>query len=186
MSIGALCRTAVIALALAACSSAALAQGVGINASGAAGQVLQSNGGASPATWVSPTNAVFNNTYLVSCNPVITLYTASTPESTIPGLTQTFPVASSAKVVVSWTVSLFAPLCTSCGPSRLILYNVLDGGGNLTSFFHDISNNQRQTASGTFMIAVGPGTHTIDLRATASGPDVSVGNGFMTLQVMQQ
>jgi hypothetical protein len=153
---------------------------------GSAGQVLQSNGSAAPTSWVSPTNAVFNNTYSVSCNPVLTVYTASTPETTIPGLTQTFSVATNAKVLVSWTISLYPPLCSSCGPSRLILYNVLDGGANLTSFFHDISNNQRQTASGTFMIAVGPGTHTIDLRATASGPDVSVGNGFMTLQVMQQ
>jgi hypothetical protein len=49
-----------------------------------------------------------------------------------------------------------------------------------------MSNNHRETASGTFLITVGPGAHTIDLRAQASGPDVSVGNGFMTLQVMQQ
>jgi len=153
---------------------------------GSTGQVLQSNGGGSAATWVSPTNAAFNNTYSVSCNPVLTLFTSSTPETTIPGLAQTFSVASNAKVLVSYTVSLFTPPCASCGTSRLILFHVLDGGGNLSSFFQDMSNNQRETASATFMIAVGPGMHTIDLRAQASGPDVSVGNGFMTLQVMQQ
>jgi hypothetical protein len=157
---------------------------------GAVGQVLQSNGSGAAATWVSPTNAAFNNTYQTASTGLTALTTAAGLVS-VPGLSQTFTVGSNAKVVASQTLKLYAPSCFACGTALLYAYLTLDGT-DVDRVNLDVNNGQTFTYGATTVLTVGPGTHTLAVRiANITGPDVTfngtgIAASYLTLQVMQQ
>ena len=157
---------------------------------GATGQMLQSNGSASAATWASPTNSLYNNTYQASSTSNVTL-TSTSPQTLIPGMTQTFVVSGNAKVLVTYTIPVYALSCALCGASALFVDVLLDNNrANRNEI--DVANNSNQLLNGTILVSVSSGTHTVELQARPPiGPDVRVGGvgilaSIMTLQVIQQ
>jgi hypothetical protein len=158
---------------------------------GAAGQVLQSNGGSAAATWVSPTNAVFNNIYQAT-NTAATVFTnAAGGPAAIPGMSQTFTVGSNAKVVTTYTLKLMAPSCFACGNSLVYDYLYLDGV-EVSRQILDMPNANSFTANDTMVLTVGPGTHTVEMRLwDITGPNVTTNapgsfSSHLVLQVSQQ
>ncbi len=157
---------------------------------GTAGQVLQSNGSAA-ATWVSPTNAAFNNVYQAAGTAGVSVNPGG-GEYAIPGLTQTFSVTGNAKVLVSFNVPCIAAYCLACGPSNIDLFVKVDGV-NVFRNTQTMANTAFLQAAGTVLVTVTPGTHTIGMFGFSSGGTaVLAGNGSLSagsgivLQVMQQ
>ncbi len=153
---------------------------------GVAGQVLQSNGQASPA-WINPTNALYNNTIMLQSSAVTTItggaYTA------LPGLSHSFTVNSSAKVLVTFSIYVNAISCFACGDSDILIGIFIDGA-LAKPFRQDVRNNTDNIISGTLLISVGPGSHTISFSSSRLGPDVSIGSpayaSLATLQIIPQ
>jgi hypothetical protein len=159
--------------------------------SGAAGQVLQSNGSGAPATWVSPTGSANANTYFVTSTNSITLASGTGFGTPVPDLTRTFSVGGSAKVLVSWTFELYHPYCLGC-PSGSTYYFIEVDGARVASFRISAENAMGQTATGTFPVSVGAGSHTVTVkmgdvnRSTFVGGSGTVWPSSLTLQVIPQ
>jgi len=156
---------------------------------GASGQVLQSNGAASAATWATPTSSLYNNTYQAVCTSPIALAT-STPEIPIPGLSVTFTTAGNARVVAMTQVGVTTITCVLCSGSDARIALVLDGS-TVVAPFVGLGDHQYADLSRLWMMNVGPGTHTIRVDAlTPVGTNgVSYGeptNSNLFVQVIPQ
>jgi hypothetical protein len=126
---------------------------------GTAGQVLQSNGSTASPTWVSSTNALYNNTFIVSATPVVT--TVIPPNSAlIPGLTSTFSLAGNAKVMVQFNV-IATTTCSNCFAEAYI--NVMIDGNQVKLFSWRILNESFLSLTGSHLLSLAPGSHTISL-----------------------
>ncbi|MCC6649770.1 MAG: hypothetical protein IT348_01320 [Candidatus Eisenbacteria bacterium] len=158
---------------------------------GAAGQVLQSNGAGAAATWTSPTNGLYSNTYIATGNSSVTITSASPYGVVIPGLEQGFTTAGSARVLVNWSFPLSQPSCFGCGLGSPWYYVELDGA-RVATFQHSMDNGGGSSASGTYAATVGAGAHTIRLRCGLTSRDEVFGSGNptwisqMTVQVIPQ
>lgn len=71
--------------------------------SGSGGEVLQTNGANTPATWVSATNSLYNNMNTYNLAQTFTLGGIWDNDYNFPGLTQTFNFAKPAKVLISYS-----------------------------------------------------------------------------------
>jgi hypothetical protein len=159
---------------------------------GATGQVLQSNGAAAAATWVSPTNAAFNNIYSSSSTTAGIFLSYVLPGQIIPGLEiYGIPVASNAKFLVNYTVSIYAGTPSPIYDVKLLF--VLDGAsvtGSTIIIDQDMTNTPHITASGMCLIqGVPPGTHSVQVLTQVSGGTAANGVamfGSMIIQVIQQ
>ena len=140
---------------------------------GQAGQVITSNG-ASPAQWKSPTNVLFQTTNLALDDGVIS--PGGNP-TLVPGLTQTVNVAGNAKLLVHYGVRAIPGSCFGCGASTAEVSVYLDGTRAIR-LFQDIANASESDISGSWLMLVGAGTHTVEIRgATFTGPTVNFGCG---------
>jgi hypothetical protein len=158
---------------------------------GTAGQVLQSNGSGAAATWSSPTQAAYNNLYQVVSSNSVTV-TNTQFNVPIPDMSQTFNVATNAKVVVSMDLELQAISCFACGGSSAFVQLILDGGAQMT-WLQSLGNGETHILSATHLLSVGPGSHTVSLQYyTGTGPDMRFGctscitHNVLTLQVVPQ
>jgi hypothetical protein len=166
---------------------------------GAAGQVLQSSGAGAAATWVSGTSDLYNNTYQAEqSGPLEVSYNGI--EQAIPGLAVTFNVTgTTAKALVQISLTAW-PLSCQCTPlfygSTLYVDLFLDGvtmGAFRWWLAYPGAAHGGETVSGSQLLApLAHGTHTVELRAHASGENsVQVANGgtahsLLIMQVMQQ
>lgn len=156
---------------------------------GATGQVLQSNGAGSPATWTTPTNSLFNNMYTATGNAAGTL-ASDGPFVTVPGLVVSFSTTTTAKLLINYAVPVQTNSCFACGSSNIYCDIVVDGG-SINRTFLAIGNGQAGTASGVAMPTVGPGSHTVSITASATGPSATVWSSSvltseLTVVVVQQ
>ncbi len=156
---------------------------------GAAGQVLRSNGSGAAASWVDPTNLSYNNVYQVTSNASVTVTNFATPVQ-IPGLTQTFTVGSNARVITTFIVVVRPVSCFACGGSTAIVDITLDGG-MVNRFNEAVDNGASSTLSPTLLLQVGPGTHTVQVVGSCLGPDTQLGGvgvllSALTLQVVPE
>lgn len=71
--------------------------------SGNSGEVLQTNGGNTPATWASATNSLYNNMNVYNLAQTFTLGGIWDTDYNIPNLTQTFNFAKPSKVLISFS-----------------------------------------------------------------------------------
>lgn len=152
---------------------------VAVNQSvGSPGQVLQSNGGGSTATWTSPTNALFNSTNVVySTGPGVLVHDNGVPNQPslpIPGMSSTFTLTSTAKVCVTYTVSIITESCAFCGDTHTYVDIQIDGA-LVSRFPNDLGNGASVMSSASNMFTLGAGTHTVSLAATIVGPDTHFG-----------
>jgi len=156
---------------------------------GSAGQVLQSNGSGAAASWVNPTSAQYGGLYNTSSNSSVLVTDFATPV-VLPGLTQTFSVSGNARVLVSFVVLVRPQPCFACGSSTAIVDLNLNGG-LVNRFNQDVPNGGSGMLSPVWVLDVGPGTHTVDVRGTCLGPDTQLGGvgvlrSALTLQVVPQ
>lgn len=158
------------------------------NNAGTAGQVLQTNGAGNSPSWTSGTNALYNNTNMVTASSSYDITSSATPTSAIPGLVANFSTSGNAKVHVTVTLEVAAVNCASfCPGSRLDVLLYLDGIW-LNSYRHTIPSNFFQTISITRVLNVSAGNHTIDVRGSRFDQDVRVysANSNISYQVIPQ
>ncbi len=156
---------------------------------GAPGQVIQSGGDGGTASWGPGTNTLYNNTIEIRNDD-----NHSVPQSNefveLAGMTYTFTTTGNAKVYVDFTLAVYAGACAFCGVSRVSIYLQLNGN-KAQGYTYDVCNECNNVLSGSKIIAVGPGTHTIRLLAAVFGPQVHFGGGsdyskIMNVQIIPQ
>ncbi len=145
------------------------------------GQVLQSNGIGAASNWASSTNTLYNNT-LEFIDPTENMLVEGVT-SDLTGLTHTFTLTGNAKVFVTYNVFAEAPLCGFCSHSTVEMYVYL-GGSDVGRTRRTICNGCQESIDGSKIITLGPGTHTIRLRAHVFGPNVKLGGHFVQTKVM--
>jgi hypothetical protein len=144
---------------------------------GAAGQVLQSNGSGAAATWVSPTSSSYNNVYSVSSTGYVD-QTASAAAAEIPGMIVTVTPAGNAMAVISFNAVAIGLGCTSCGPSIAQL-EVTVNSVPYHAATVGVVQGEWHTLSGTITLPWLPGTQTVSLKGYASSGTVRFGAAGM-------
>jgi hypothetical protein len=152
---------------------------------GAAGQVLRSNGSATAPSWVP---SVF---VLQAVGNVNTTLTPISPPVTVPGLTKSVTIAVPSDVVASFSVPVEVGSCLACGGTSFQLSLILDGSGQYSTYLYHGGNGETSTYTGTFAFTNIPaGTYVARVEAyNASGNDANFGgmtyvNAALTLQVV--
>lgn len=143
---------------------------------GTAGQVLQSSGPGGPPTWVSPTATQYQNIYTATSTARLALNAASS--GTIPDMNLLVPVQGTAKLLVSFSVPVDGN-CSVCGNKTPIIRLYLDGQQQ-RYWFVAVGPQLEPTATGTCLIDVAAGIHTVRLDANTdfNGP-AGFGTGAM-------
>ena len=150
---------------------------------GTAGQVLQTNGDGAVPTWSSPTNLLYSNTTLLRSSEQIAVINST--EVSLPGLSHTFTATSNAKVLITFSIYALPGSCVGCGATTVFIDIKLDGA--MASRFEElIANGSVDYISGTTLLQMGPGTHTISFTAIRFGPNVYLGNTFLASQAVLQ
>ncbi|HEV2104932.1 MAG TPA: hypothetical protein VGU27_04320, partial [Candidatus Eisenbacteria bacterium] len=158
---------------------------------GAAGQILQSNGAASAATWVSPTSAQNANLTIIDSSRQLTL--TDHTGANLPDLKVTLTLAATTKAIVSANVIASDPGCFACSSSQVDINLEVDGV-QVRTYDYQVANGARLWMPFTDGIVVSAGTHTIVVNAfTISGSktitfgDIGPNTGnSMTVQVVPQ
>ncbi|MEP7253233.1 MAG: hypothetical protein ABI683_12660, partial [Ginsengibacter sp.] len=131
------------------------------------GQVLQSNGNGAAAIWTSSSNILYNNTNIVNGTGSITLSPSGVYNADLPGLSYTVNVSTNSKALVSFNIPVHTNSCFSCGASGFYIYLMYDGA-IISQFIWNLSNDFYSQLSGSYLLTVSPGTHTINLNANVS------------------
>jgi hypothetical protein len=92
----------------------------------------------------------------------------------IPGLIYNFIAGSNTKVLINFSITMYPVFCVACGPTSVYIDINLDGG-IAKRFVQDIVNVSINTFSGTMLLDVNPGSHTIYFTTSRIGPNVYVG-----------
>jgi len=158
---------------------------------GSAGQVLQSNGASSAASWVSPTSVTYNNIYQLT-NSVQTTLNANEGPVPLPGLNFAFSLPKYSRVIVSVNMQLNGGDCVLCGRASPVLWVYLDGSP-IRRYYTDVSYLGFSSLTPTFMVEIGPGAHIMTVMAQVlnSGPSVTFGSNtgadsMLLVQVIPQ
>ena len=153
---------------------------------GSNGQVLHSNGSGASASWKSSTNQLYHNTNADGI-PESILISQSTPNQDI-GMSQTFTLTGTAKVLVFVTVGCFTASCIFCS-SPIVSVGLYLNDGWITAFDGTIPNGIRYgTISGTRLLHLVAGTYTVKLKTSVEGPDayVSFQRSSLVVQVIPE
>ena len=137
---------------------------------GQAGQVITSNGSAA-AQWKSSTNLLNQRTNMNNDTGEIT---PGNVDTAVPGLSQTVNVSGNAKLLAQFGVFTWNGSCVGCGASTAQIYLTLDGS-TVNTHRQDIANGSSNFITGSWLMAVGAGTHTIGIKAWSFGPLVNFG-----------
>ena len=143
---------------------------------GAAGQVLQSNGPNSPATWASPTHSLANNIYSADASTGTTINAYST--AGLPSMSITFNTATAAQAIISVNVCLKDVECALC-PSSTVDVIVRMDGVNTRIAETTLGNGERGWVSLTIVRGVAAGSHTVDVLGATYAKSVQFGAGGM-------
>jgi hypothetical protein len=155
---------------------------------GSPGQVLRSNGNAA-TYWSSATNDLFARTAQITGNASVSI--SSYVLTDVPGFVYAFNVPTNARVMVHLNVFAYAGACAFCGASQIDLRLNMDGAdAGLHRYI--LTNGEDMTMTGTVLMNVAAGNHTLKLRAAISGPAVYVGttpsvfNNNMIVQIIPE
>lgn len=152
---------------------------------GSVGQVLHSNGGGTAPTWQSFTNQLYNNTNQVQTTAFV--YITEGTETNIPGLTYTFALSGSSKVLILLTINVRSDACNLvCKDSELSVTLFLNNTINQTYHRQVPYNLIKETVNGAQYLALGAGTYTLQAKGSVVGPDVGVPHGYMIVQIIPQ
>lgn len=149
-------------------------------AEGNAGQVITSNGGASPS-WTSPTNFIYNNMQVVRQTAGITV----TGFSDVPGLTQTITTPA-CKLLITIKGQMYNNSCFGCGSSTC-KYDIYVDGVLIDRSIIVVGNGAEAiVTNGGEIYAVGAGTHTIAGKVDGNGKDFFVQGFKLIILVIPQ
>ncbi len=144
-------------------------------ADGLNGQVFTSGGSAAAASWVYPTNSIYNSAVLKTATGFFTAPGLNT-EYDIPGLTHTFTLTGNTLVQISLNTIAGSPSCFACGNTQTFISIYV----NSTQQFYwnpVIPNGTSLPVGGTLQVKLPAGTHTIKAVVNStSGPLVALGN----------
>jgi hypothetical protein len=155
---------------------------------GAAGQFLRSNGNAA-TSWSSATNDLYQRTALVNGSASILINSYVLTD--VPGFNYAFNVPGNARVLVNLNAFAYAASCAFCGFSQIDLRLNLNGA-DVSLHRYVLTNGEDMTMTGSVLLSVGAGNHTLKLRAAISGPPVYVGtspsifNNNMIVQIIPE
>jgi hypothetical protein len=141
---------------------------------GVAGQVITSSGPGTPVQWMSPTNTLYQGTNMSLDSGFVTPPVGTS--TTVPGLSQSINLSGNAKLLVQFGVSALALPCGSCSASSAYIDVMLDGVLE-NRVQNDIINGNTAQISGSWLLAVGAGNHTVAINAFSIGPAVRFGFG---------
>jgi hypothetical protein len=79
---------------------------------------------------------------------------------------------------------VYALYCDFCGHSTAYLDLCLNNA-QVRRFFKAVDNAREDFLTGSYLISVGAGSHTIDLRGLKNGPDVRFGCGACSNMVIE-
>jgi len=172
---------------------------------GTSGQVLTSSGASSSPTWTSPTNSLFNNTFVAYGTAAVA---TSTTWQIIPGMTQTVtvPAGMTAKILIHAEVGVITNCATNGGVSGtdIAIYRnaaLLPNGGFKRVYLGDAvidldENNMYGNASMQVLETLGAGTYIYTLRcwqqltgscnASVGGVPGDIKQGVLSLIVILQ
>ncbi len=137
--------------------------------SGQAGQVLTNNGNSSSASWASPTRELYNNTVKVQGTTDVYIDQGFTFID-VPGLTYTFTITSTAKVLIHHNVYANSVVCSGCGGvGNGIDLQLFVNGNGLGMHKYILPYGNRMTISGVNITTLSAGTYTVNVKARASG-----------------
>jgi len=149
---------------------------------GSPGQVLQTNGNAVP-TWTNPTNLLYSNTVFLDNNTTVDLTTdAWVP---IPGFSHSFNATSNTKVLITFSIYTHSGLCFGCSSSTSYI-DINLNGGLVQRFIENVANGATHSFSGTALVQVGPGSHTISFTASRGGSNMYIGHPFQASHAILQ
>ena len=149
---------------------------------GSPGQVLQTNGDATPA-WTNPTNLLYSNTIFLDNNTLLELTTSDW--FAIPGLSYSFTATSNTKVFITFSIYTAVGACVGCGPSTCWI-DVNLNGGLAQRFIETIQNGASNEFTGSTLIQVAPGSHTISFLTSRVGSNMYVGHAFLASHAILQ
>ncbi|MEO6453169.1 MAG: hypothetical protein ABIN97_03810 [Ginsengibacter sp.] len=142
-----------------------------VGSTGAAGQVLKSNGGAA-ASWGSATNSLYNSTVLIKGTNSVSM--SSYVLTDVPGLAYSFTTSGNAKLLVSLNIACYAGTCAFCGTTQVDLRLNLDGN-DVSLHRYIVPNGEDPVLTGNTLLQVGAGNHNLKLRTGTTGPAIFIG-----------
>ena len=149
---------------------------------GSPGQVLQTNGATAP-TWTNSTNLLYSNTVLLDNNTQLALTTSDWVA--IPGLSYSFTAATNTKVFITFSIFTASGACFGCSQSTAYI-DINLNGGLVNRFVQNVANGSTHSFSGTTLIQVGPGSHTISFLGSRGGSDMYMGHPFQASHAILQ
>jgi hypothetical protein len=159
---------------------------------GAAGQVLTSNGGGSSPSWANNSNTEqYNNHVEKIMSPQQFSTNTSNPIELTP-YTHTLVLTKPSLVILTISTYLFTPACALCGTTNGEL-SVMVGSTNYMSVIHEMENDRGLTFTGSRAVKMSPGTYEFkvlmkkhptepELRSSGS----ALGTGYFDIQVIPQ
>ena len=143
---------------------------------GADGAMLSSNGGLQPAAWQVRN---YQNFYKLTTEAAETKsysITDGAPIANPPGLSVTQNYTEATKIEAIFNVQALGTNCAFCGFTDFIVRVMLDGSP-VRSFRYTIENGYTNTHSGSTLMAVAPGSHTVSVQIQKiSGPTLELSN----------
>ena len=92
----------------------------------------------------------------------------------VPGLSQTVVVSGNAKLLVQFGVSALRTICVGCNASTAIIDVVLNGSV-ANRVFATVAPSSDVNISGSWLMSVGAGNHTVEIKAHTIGGSVLYG-----------
>jgi hypothetical protein len=139
---------------------------------GAAGQVLQSNGSGTAPTWVTRNALTYNSVY--SSTTPTNVWIDPTAPGVLSGMSITFTTAQAAKIIVHVDVKVSDTECTFCAGGTATGALRVNGAAFHTRSVK-LGNGEFDNLVMTGYTAVAAGTHTIDLYCSTVGKILQFG-----------
>ena len=137
---------------------------------GAAGQVLQSNGSGAAVTWVNPTSNRYGNFYQITA----TTYLPINGAAAFPGLSQVVNVSTTSRLVINFSIASGSAPCFACpgsSPSVQLLVNSAPHHAYSVS----VANGEQETISGTYSFVATPGSYNISFFVNSGAAAIEFG-----------
>jgi hypothetical protein len=150
---------------------------IAINGSaGVDGALLSSNGGLQPVAWQTRSNQNFYKLTTETVETTSYSITDAAPIANPAGLSVTQNYTQATKIEAIFNVQAQGNSCLLCGVTDFIVRVMLDGSP-VRSFRYNIENGYTNTHSGSTLMSVALGSHTVSLQIQKlSGPTLGLNN----------
>jgi hypothetical protein len=137
---------------------------------GAAGQVLQSNGGSTAVTWVNPSSARYANVTQTTSASYVTVNGATA----LTGLSQTVNPTTTSRLLIHFVIPVYSTSCFACPGSNPFI-QLLVNAAPLQRYSLYMANGNSGTFTGTWSMVASPGSYTIGFFVNSGGTEATFG-----------